>query len=236
MDGQSEQPQEATHPLEHLGNWKVVVGIGGVIAVILVLSFILTFLQSRMYPETPGSSSTQNVQGSSPVSAQPTDSLAAVPTGFVGQTESPQLTQQHLSNNFSMKYPSGWTESETTSLGSIVVTFTSDDAASSSPQMIVSSLDLTQANYTLSSGADLYRDYGYQETSVQIDHLSAVKLAGVFPPPILKLKNAGPVEWATNIYVTKGTNDYMIRYIYLGGKDPKYEKLFSDMLSTLQLR
>jgi hypothetical protein len=102
----------------------------------------------------------------------------------------------------------------------------------------VSSLDLTQASFTLSAGADIYREYGYQESVITIDHLKAVMLAGVFPPPELRSQYSGLVSaWETDIYVTKGTNDYAIRYAYPGSKENKtYETLFSDMLSTLQLR
>lgn len=224
----SQQEPQQQHPFEHLGNWKVVIGIGVVIAIVLVFSFAFNLLQAHMYP-TPKDTVSSQVKSASPEGVK---SPQVSPT-----LEIPELSQQHLSNFFSMKYPSGWTESESESLGSIIVTFQGGEGGDAAPKMTVTSLDLTTSGRPLSEGEDLYRAYKYQENTTTVDHMQATKFTSVFPPQQERNEYAGPLLWDTHLFVTKGTNDYAIRYTYPGtNQDPAYEKLFSDMLATLQLR
>ncbi len=218
------------HPFAHLGSWRVVVIIGGIIAVILFLSFLLTAFSS-------GENRTQNtgvqnagLPGSSnvviPTSSQPY--VASINGG----------AEQYRGNTFSVLYPSSWNVGESESLGSMVTTFGEDTGSNSaSPQLIVSTLAKTSATYSLLDGKEALRLSGYQESTVKVDGIQADQLTGVYPPKSMQSQTSSDqLFWQTNIYLTKGSTEYVIRYVYPGNKkDENYEKLFTSMLSTIRL-
>ncbi len=87
---------EEQHTLALLNNWKVVAGIAGVIAVILLLSFLLTLMQN--------SRATQPY--TQPTPAQKSSLL--FPTSSVQETSVPRAVQFYRDHHLSLRYPSDW--------------------------------------------------------------------------------------------------------------------------------
>lgn len=237
MDEQEQMLEQPAiqQALQH--KWKV---IGGVTVVVCLVLVVLSLFVFRPKNNVQSNQSSFVTRVSIPITSQPKSSPnPTLEQSLPSQTNPTRSTvKQYKDAMFSMEYPASWSVAHSESYGSEVITFGQDTSTHSSyPQIIISTLDKTHANYSLLDGAAIHLDDGFQESTYVIDGITATKLTGAFPPErVLKEYPNEPLMWETDLYLTKGNIEYVIRYTYPrdAQNDANAEEI-SNVLSTIKL-